>query len=149
MNKRFQMFTTLIAKCSREIKRLKSSEMEELNLKSPYVSCLYYLYIEDRPLTAKQLRELCDEDKSYLSKSLDYLEKEGYVNCISKTEKRYNSPINLTKKGEDVAKQVVDRINGFVDVASEGISAENREIFYSTFNLILKNLEKITKKNGD
>ena len=43
MEERFGTFTILISKISRSIKRIKSEEMAEFQLKGPHVSCLYYL----------------------------------------------------------------------------------------------------------
>ncbi len=94
-------------------------------------------------MTAKALCEVCEEDKASVSRSVEALEKDGYVVCPSKTQKRYNSPISLTEKGEEAAKKVVERIEGLVSRASEGLTEENRKIFYESLGLIANNLEKI------
>ncbi len=149
MEERYQMFTTLIAKCARSVKRIKSNEMSGMNMKSSYVSCLYYLYINDKAMTAKELCDVCEEDKSYVSKSIDALEKDGYVLCDSKTVKRYNSPISLTEKGLLVAKEVAKKVENIVEMASLGLSEENRKIFYESLGLISNNLEMICEKYGE
>ncbi|MBQ7880983.1 MAG: hypothetical protein IJ358_04000 [Clostridia bacterium] len=53
MEQRFETFTVQIAKISRCIRKIKSEEMAEFNLKSPHVSCLYYLYRQNNKMTAK------------------------------------------------------------------------------------------------
>ncbi len=123
--------------------------MTGLNLKSFYVSCLYYLYANGKPMTATELCEVCDEDKSYVSKSIDLLEKEGYVVCDSKTKKRYNCPISLTEKGNLIAKEVAKKIDDIVSFASQGLSEDNRRIFYSSLTLIANNLQKICSNYGE
>ncbi len=143
MEERYQLFTTLIARCSREIKRIKSQQMSGMNLKSFYFSCLYYLYVNGKPMTATELCAVCEEDKAYVSRSIDALEKEGYVTCPAQPQRRYNRPIALTEKGTLVAKEVAERIESLVNRASEGISEENRRVFYETLGLIAGNLEKI------
>ena len=80
MEERFETFTILIARISRSIKRIKAEEMAELALKGPHVSCLYYLSLCDA-MTAAELCERCDEDKAAISRSLDDLEKNGYIAC--------------------------------------------------------------------
>ena len=60
MYERFETFTVLIAKISRNIRKIKIQEMAEYDLRSVHVSCLYYLYISDN-ITATELVE------SYLS----------------------------------------------------------------------------------
>lgn len=74
MEEHYETFTVLIARINRSIKRIKSAEMAEFQLKGPYVSCLYYLSLTDG-LTAAALCERCDEDKAAISRSLDDLEK--------------------------------------------------------------------------
>ncbi len=149
MEERYQLFTTLISKCARLVKRIKSNEMSGMNMKSSYVSCLYYLYINDKAMTAKELCEVCEEDKAYVSRSMDALEKGGYIVCASKREKRYNSPISLTEKGVEVAKEIAGRIDRIVETASMGLTEENRKIFYASLGLICKNLERICEKYGE
>lgn len=144
MEKRFETFTTQIAKIYRNIRKIKTEEMAEYDLKSPHVSCLHYLYINEGQLTAKQLCDICDEDKGAMSRSLEYLEKNGYLTCSSKTEKRYKSPICLTEKGREVAEKISVKIDNILDMASEGLTDENRKIFYASLILISDNLQKLT-----
>ncbi len=143
MEERYQLFTTLIAKCSRAIKRIKSNEMSEFNLKGLHVSCLYYVYINSKALTATELCDICDEDKANISRAIDMLEEGGFVVCNSKTQKKYNCPISLTEKGTSVAKSVANKIDNIVMLASQGLSEENRKIFYTSLSLISNNLDKI------
>ena len=41
---RFETFTVLINRISRNIRKIKNQEMAEYNLKSAHVSCLYYIF---------------------------------------------------------------------------------------------------------
>ena len=45
MNERFETFTVMINRISRNIRKIKNQEMAEYNLRSSHISCLYYLYI--------------------------------------------------------------------------------------------------------
>ena len=151
MEDRFQLLTANIAKMSRYIKRIKSEEMADIEagLKGPHVSCLYYIYKSNGTMTAKEITEVCDEDKAAISRSLDTLEKDGYISCESKTEKRYKSPISLTEKGKNVAVKVVKKIDKIVDLAGVGLSEENRKIFYESLALIGKNLKNLYDSYGE
>ena len=146
MESRFETFTILIAKINRCIKKIKTEEMDEMNLKSPHVSCLYYLFKSENGLMAKEICDICEEDKAAVSRSLDYLENQGYIVCESKTEKRYNSLISLTEKGKEIGKVVAEKIDIAVQKASEGISEEKRAIFYECLNAISENLQKVVDK---
>lgn len=142
MEDRFEVFTVLIARISRSIRRLKAEEMERLGLKGPHVSCLYYLSLYDS-LTAAELCEHCDEDKAAISRSIDYLERNGYLTCGSAAARRYRSPLRLTEKGRDVCRTIGGRIDEIVAEASTGLSDSERAGMYRALGLISDRLEQI------
>ena len=136
MEEHYETFTVLIARINRSIKRIKSAEMAEFQLKGPYVSCLYYLSLTDG-LTAAALCERCDEDKAAISRSLDDLEKNGYITCES-TGRRYRA-----KRGRAVCRGMNQRIGRIVDAASQGLSEAERKSMYQALTLISENLEQM------
>ena len=149
MKGRFEHFTVLIARINRCIKKIKTAEMEEYDLKSPHVSCLYYLY-KEKSLTAAELCSICKEDKAAASRSLDYLEKNGYIACDSDAKKRYRCLLTLTEKGKTIAIGIAEKIDRILEEASVGLSEENRLIMYESLSLISDNLDKICENyEGD
>ena len=142
MEDRFETFTVLIARISRSIRRLKAEEMERLGLKGPHVSCLYYLSLYDE-LTAAELCERCDEDKAAISRSLDDLEKNGYITCASGAGKRYKSPLRLKERGKAIGRAKGEKIMRIVEAASEGLSEAERQTMYRALALVSENLERI------
>ncbi len=144
MKERFETFTILINRISRNIRKIKNQEMAEYNLRSPHVSCLYYLYLSDG-LTATELCERCEEDKATISRSLDYLETNGYLTCDSKNQKRYKSPFLLTEKGKEVGKKIADRIACVLNETSAGLTEEERDAFYRSLAVISNNLDSVSK----
>ena len=148
MEARFETFTVLIARASRYIYKIKTQEMAEYNLKSSHVSCLYYLY-KVGSLTAKELCDLCGEDKANISRTIKYLESENYIYCQTSVPKRYQSALLLTEKGERVGKDIAEKIDKILIEASEGLTEENRKIFYQSLSLICENLERICRKYGE
>lgn len=147
MQERFETFTVLINRISRNIRKIKNQEMAEYNLKSVHVSCLYYLYI-NKGLTATDLCERCEEDKATISRALDYLETNNYLTCGSKGVKRYKSPFELTDKGNEVGKKIADKINNVLDIISDRITCEERESFYNSLSIISDSLEMVLNKNN-
>ena len=144
MQERFKTFTVLISKISRNIRRIKTEEMDEINLKSPHVSCLYYLF-KSESLTAKELCDICAEDKASISRSIEYLEEQKYIICESNLKKRYRTPLTLTEKGQKVGKIIAEKIDHILNIASEGLTEEKRIILYEGLTLISNNLEKFCK----
>lgn len=145
MKERFETFTVLIAKISRNIRKIKNQEMAEYNLRSSHISCLYYLYLLGS-MTATELCERCEEDKATISRSLDYLEKNGYLICEAKYAKRYKSPLVLTEKGREVGKKIVDKINIVLDEISVELTEEERIAFYRSLTVISDGLDAIGKR---
>ena len=143
MQERFEIFTVLMMRINRSIRRLKTDEMKKWGLKSHHVSCLYYLY-KSNGLTATELGELCIEDKASLSRAIDTLEEDGYLVCNSSTIKRYRSPLELTEKGKAVGKSLADRIDAVLKATADGVSDEDRKIMYSSLEKISASLEALS-----
>ena len=146
MEERFETFTVLINRISRNIRRIKNQEMADYNLRSVHVSCLYYIYILKRA-TATDLCERCEEDKATISRAIEYLETNGYITCESKSTKRYKSPLCLTEKGYEAGRKIADKINGVLDAISDGLTEQERIAFYRSLSIISDSLETISKNS--
>ena len=116
--------------------------MVEFDLKSPHVSCIYYLY-RFEALTSKELAEICDEDKAAVSRSLDFLEENGFIFCENEMRKRYKSPFQLTQKGLEAGQKLVAKVDRIIEAASQGLSEEDRNTMYRGLAIISENLLRI------
>lgn len=146
MQERFEKFTMLIVKLARNIKRIKSLEMEEFELKSPHVSCLYYLN-NNEGLTFKQLCEACDEDKASVSRSVEHLVGKGLLTHSSTNINAYKSKILLTEEGKRIADEINKKISDVLEDAGKGVSDDERAIMYRSLTIISDNLEKISESH--
>lgn len=144
MQERFETFTVLINRISRNIRKLKIQKMADYNLRSAHISCLYYLY-RHNGATATELCERCEEDKATISRALDYLEKNGYLTCRSNSAKRYKSPLVLTDKGAEVGKKIADKIAGVLEEISDGLTEEERVAFYRSLSIISESLNAVAQ----
>ena len=144
MNQRYETFTVLINRISRNIRKIKNQEMAEYNLRSPHISCLYHLYLSEE-LTATELCERCEEDKATISRSLDFLETEGYLACKSQSAKRYKSPFVLTPRGREVGEKIAGKINRVLDEINDALTEEERLAFYRSLTLISDGLDAVCK----
>lgn len=142
MQDRFETFTVLINKISRNIRKIKNQEMEAYNLRSAHVSCLYYLY-KEQDLTATELCERCAEDKATISRALDYLEQNAYLVSAPKAAKKYKSPITLTDKGVETGKIISDKIDAVLLDISSSLTESERVAFYQSLSIICDRLEHI------
>ena len=144
MRERFETFTVLINRISRNIRKIKNQEMAEYNLRSTHVSCLYYIYTLNGA-TATDLCERCEEDKATISRALDYLDTNGYISREVESTKRYKSPLLLTDKGKEVGKKIADKISGVLDTISVDLTEEERIAFYRSLAIISDSLESVSK----
>ncbi len=145
MTERFETFTVLIAKISRNIRKIKNQEMMEYDLKSSHISCLYFLYCA-KSLTATELCERCEEDKATISRSLDYLERNEFISCESKSTKRYKSPIVLTEKGQKAGEIIAEKINNVFGEISAELTDRERADFYRCLTIISDGLDAMGKR---
>ena len=142
MEERFETFTALVTGISRAIRKIKNEEMVEFHLKGPHVSCLYYLY-KEKALTAAALCEACEEDKANMSRTLDYLEKNGYIVCNATTARRYRARFSLTDLGNTVGAHIAKKIDSVLLAVGEGVSDADRRTLYESLKKIEANLNRI------
>lgn len=146
---RFELFITSVARIYKSIQKIKSREMTELGLKGPQVMCLLNLR-RFGELTSAELTNLCMEDKAAVSRTVSKLEAGGLVYFEDNGEKRrYRSKIRLTEKGEETAEKMVELIESAVKNGGEGLTEEEREIFYRSLGIIADNLQKICENKGE
>jgi len=137
MQDRFQAFVTGISVCYKYIQKIKSVEMTEFGLKGAHAMCLFFLHSHPEGLTAAQLSQLCAEDKAAVSRSLASLAEKEY---IESDEKKYRSVIRLTESGKEVASHIDLMIERWVESGGDGLTEQDREIFYRSLELISNNL---------
>lgn len=144
MNERFETFTILINRISRNIRKIQNQEMAAYHLRSAHIACLYYLYALGS-MTAAELCEHCEEDKATVSRAVDHLEKNGYLTCETQNVKRYKSPLILTEKGMQTGREMTAKLDEVLAESNSGITMEELASFYKSLSVISSNLETIAK----
>lgn len=140
---RFTQFTGSILTLYRCINKIKELEMAEFGLRGNHVMCLYYLGQYPDGLTAAQLTALCKEDKAAISRSINQLADQHLVLRLpSEGGNAYRASLRLTPQGKALTDQINEKIEGIFDCCSQGISDQQRESLYLSFQIILKNLEQ-------
>ena len=142
VEERFETFTVLFGRINRNIRKIKNQEMASYQLKSIHISCLYYLYSAGS-LTAAELCERCEEDKAAVSRALDYLEKEGYLEASDKNAKRYRHPLHLTEKGVQASSIIAAKIDAVLEEINSSLTEQERLAFYRSLTAISNRLDAI------
>lgn len=142
---RFARFSYAISEISRHWHRLTADEMAKYGLKGTHSIYLLTLHQYPQGLTAPQLCELCDRDKADVSRMTAIMEEKGLVCKECTAGSKYRGVFRLTESGVAAAEHVRDRADLAVQLAGKDLSDENREIFYSSMESILKNLRQLSK----
>ena len=145
MTTRFELFSSSIYGIYRDILKIQRDEMTKHHLKGSYALYLTALLHNPEGLTATQLCEVCDKDKAAISRVISELEQKELVTRVSTNDTFYRAKLKLTEQGQTIAEQV-DRAAGVaVEMATRGMSEENRKIMYECLGLIAVNLRGICK----
>lgn len=140
MIERFEQFTTTITQIYKNLQKVKMQEMADLELRGIHVMCLFQLNRHPEGLTVTQLSSLCGEDKAATSRTVSDLMQKGLISTDK--EKKYRAPIILTENGQTVANQIDKQATQAVDAVGQGLTNEEREIFYKALTTISENLKK-------
>ena len=94
-------------------------------------------------MTAAELCERCEEDKAAVSRALDYLEKEGYLEASDKNAKRYRHPLHLTEKGVQASSIIAAKIDAVLEEINSSLTEQERLAFYRSLTAISNRLDAI------
>lgn len=148
MENLFENFTITVLKINKMVQKIKQFEMQEYNLKGVHVMCIYYLNKHKQGITASELMRLTYEDKGAISRALKQLREDGYAKYDLDS---YNANITLTKKGEQIAEQIIKKIDKAVSFASADFTDEQRAFFYKSMDAICSNIkeyyDRLVKEN--
>jgi len=139
MLQEFEDFVTGITVCYKFIQRIKTLEMTEFDLRGTHAMCMYFLQRHPEGLTASQLAQLCAEDKAAISRTLVTLQDRGYIRT---GERKYRFPLQLTEAGKAIARQLDTLIQQWVGLGGDGLTDEERAVFYKALSHIAGNLQQ-------
>ena len=140
---RFERFSYAISEISRCWHRIAGEEMGQYGMNGS--SSVYFttLYRYPAGITAAQLGELCSRDKADVSRTMSLLEKKGLV---VRQGSSYRALLQLTEEGRTVAEHINSKASAAVEIASRGLPAEKRAVFYEALELITANLQTLSKE---
>ena len=145
MISKYEIISNSVACISRDIQRLERAEMAKYNLKAPHAQFLLVLSPYPEGLIATQLCELCEKDKAAISRTVAELEESGLVRRLERNGNRYRAALVLTQAGQEAAIAVSRKAKQAVELAGEGLTDADREIFYRVLAQIAENLHTICK----
>ena len=153
---RFETFTVLLNRISRNIRRIKNQEMTDLGLRSVHISCLYYLH-RGTDMTAAALCDHCEEDKATISRALLYLEEQGYLagREAGRENLLFSSPDSIVVCGDqpDMIKRALElRVTCVIVCQAEvsrELTEEERASLYKSLTAISDGLERLAAERKE
>lgn len=146
MIERFERFSVAISKISYHWHKLAADEMGKYGLKSTHAIYLTTMYRFKEGITAPKLCELCGKDKSDVSRMMSIMEKKGLVKKHAVNQNLYRGLLKLTEEGKKAAKLVCSRARKAVEFAGTGLSEQERNNLYNALELIVANLNRLSKE---
>ena len=143
---RFEKFTATIFEISRSWHKLASGVMEKYGLNGPYAVYFTNMYRFPEGITSIKLAELCSRDKSDVSRAINLLEKKGLVVKRAVNENFYRAALILTEEGRKIAEVINEKVKLAVQLGGNGLTDNQREVFYHALELISSNLEALSEK---
>ena len=144
MLQRFEAFTKAVSTSYKCIQKIKKYEMDMYGLKGSHVMCLFALGQNKDGLSAVELCNTCNLDKAAVSRILPALQEEGYIYQNKTDNRKYRIKHCLTEEGKKIADALNVLITNIVDRCGRGLTVPERINFYSSFEVITKNLAEVT-----
>lgn len=145
MVSRYEQFAGAIFGIYRDIQKIERDEMEKFGLRGAYAQYLLAIGRHPEGVTSAELCEICDKDKAAISRMVAEMQLKGLVNRRRVSENLYRARLVLTERGRQAAQMVRARAERAVELADEGLTEEDRRLFYSVLEKIADNLQRITK----
>lgn len=143
MLERYEEFTTKINLAYKYIMKIKTHEMNNLDLKAANLNVIFYLGRNLDGLTASELCWLCKEDKAWISKNLNYLKKKKLIEKYNEdNDKKYRAKYYMTGEGMEVYNELTNIITFISKTCADGCTKEELDIFYKVFSKIIGNLSE-------
>lgn len=143
---RFEVFTLALSEMTSSWNKIATEELKKYGLKGAYVVYLIALFKMPEGLTSANLCEMCNKDKAEVSRAIKALEEKEFITRKNTTVNGYRANITLTKQGREVTYALRERIKLVVEKGGEGLTDEQREIFYNALSTISNNLKAISKE---
>lgn len=144
---RFEQFNTLISGIYRDIQKLKTKWTEPLGMKSVHIFWVYLLKNHPEGLTASELSQHSQSNRSLVSREIQELIDLGYVQPEQTTrQRRYGQKLRLTESGRQVADRIGNATLQIQNQVSSGIPEEDLITLYRTLTILMENFHRLTEQ---
>jgi len=154
MKKKNQMVSTMFnlddciafvtCKGAKDLADTLEKRLNNFNITRSQWIALYYIK-NNNMITQKQLADKMSLKEPSVVRLLDKMELYGWVNRISSNDDKRMKFLILTESGKDIETAMLDVAEKFKSDVLDGISPEDLDVFKSTLNKMLINIEDGSK----
>jgi DNA-binding MarR family transcriptional regulator len=117
-----------------------NTKIKEFDI-SPEQWSLIFRVVENEGLTQKELSDTTYKDQANITRSIDRLEKKGFLNRVSNSSDRRIINLFPTQKAKELVEKIVPISNEYNKQLSQGLSKNESEELLRLLNIIYKNVE--------
>jgi MarR family transcriptional regulator for hemolysin len=123
----------------RTARQIINENLHPLNLSSAEGNILLHLWTQGHEMGQDQLVEQLDVSKPAVSRTIDSLEKKGYIARQPNPDDKRAHQIRLTRRALEAGPAIEQIYNHIYTLAMQGISAEEFDYFVKLFERISEN----------
>lgn len=143
---RFERFSFAVFEITRCWHKIAGEEMKKYGLKGTCAVYLRSIAKHPKGLTAANLSEITGKDKADVSRAVSAMIAKGLIIREGEPQKSYRAPLVLTEEGKMAASHIENRAKVAVERGSQGLTQEKRAYFYESLELIVSNLQTLSKE---
>ena len=144
---RFEQFNSLISGIYRDIQKLKAKWTAPLGMKSVHIFWVYLLKNHPEGLSASELSQHSQSNRSLVSREIQELIDLGYVYVDANAKKnRYGQKFHLTEIGYEVADRIAAATLDIQNSVNAGIPETDLITLYRTLGILMKNFHRLTEQ---
>ncbi len=140
----------LVSAILKNLEKLKASRVRALNLKNAEVFIMFMLQVNPEGLSAEELAQSCEMDRSLISRYIPSLMEKGYIEFrnLSAHKRRYGNKIVLTESGRRIGEIMYRWAYEIQTYLDRGISREQLENMYATLTRLREGFERLNRETG-
>jgi DNA-binding MarR family transcriptional regulator len=131
---------------SKKLTRIINLQLKPFSITTEQWSVLRTLSESD-DISQKELSERADKDQATLTKILDLLEKNEFIERVQNPSDRRSFLIKITQKGAQIVKEVTPYLEEVFAKITNSIQAEKLAIYKEVSLSIEKNIELLLEEN--
>ena len=144
---RFEQFNTLISGIYRDIQKIKTKWTAPLGMKSVHIFWVYLLKNHPEGLSAAELSQHSQSNRSLVSREIQELVDLGYVYLDTNTKKnRYGQKFHLTEAGQQAAERISEATLAIQNTVNVGIPEADLVILYRTLGILMENFHRLAEQ---